>query len=62
MSGLVVPSLQYAFALSGGAKAEELKGKSDFLRQRLHVIGKLHLAQLEKAQLTVDDWTLLKPP
>ena len=39
-----------------------LKSKSYLLGQRLHVIGKLNLAQLEKAQLTVDGWTLLNGP
>ena len=59
---LVVPGLKYAFVLSGGTKAEELKSKSDLLGQRLHVIGKLNLSQLEKPQLTVDSWTLLNRP
>ena len=59
---LVVPGLKYAFVLSGGTKAEELRSKSDLLGQRLRVVGKLNLSQLEKPQLTVDGWTLLNRP
>ena len=59
---LVVPGLKYAFVLSGGTKAEELKSKSDLLGQRLHVTGKLNLSQLKEPQLTVDGWTLSNRP
>lgn len=58
---LVVPGLQHVFVLSG-SKVEELKTKNDLLGQRLRVVGKLNLSQLEKPQLTVDSWTLLNRP
>ena len=59
---LVVPGLRHAFVLSDGAKVEELKSRNDLVGQRLHVIGKQNLSQLEKPQLTVAGWTLLSRP
>lgn len=46
------------FVLAGGAKAEELEKRADWLGQRLRVTGKLHPSHADQPPgLTVERWT-----
>lgn len=57
MSGAVA-----RMVLAGGAKAEELKKRSDLLGKRLRVTGTLHPYHADQPPgLTVERWTLLGP-
>src|SRR5262249_45591269 len=50
------------FVLAGGAKAEELKGRSDLPDNRLRVTGRLHPSHADRPPgLTVERWALIRP-
>jgi hypothetical protein len=54
------PGAVSEFVLAGGAKADELKKRSDLFQKRLRVAGKLHPSHADKPPgLTVERWSLV---
>jgi len=54
---LAMPGAVPQFVLAGGAKAEELKKRTELLGQRLKVTGKLHGSHADKPPgMTVERW------
>ncbi len=59
---LEMPGPVRQFVLAGGAKAEELRARSDLLGKRLRVTGKLHPSHADSPPgLSVERWTLAGP-
>ncbi len=56
---LEMPGPVRQFVLAGGAKADELRARSDLLGKRLRVTGKLHPSHADSPPgLSVERWTL----
>ena len=57
---LEMPGPVQKFVLAGGAKAKELNKRSDLLKRRLRVIGKLHPYHADRPPgLTVESFEIL---